>query len=446
MTSDFFPCTAMLLGIATSAMAAEVSLHGDGRLTGEVSSMDADGTIALVSPLSHEPLRIRGDKAIRVDFGVDKRDIDVSGQKLQLRNGDMLPVRVNSLDDGLLQAESEDLGRFSIPREMISTIQLGIFPQRLIYSGPLDFKDWKREKANPESWKIEGGEFVAEGQGMISRDAGLPEKFILKFSFTWSNYPNLQFRFAEPMDAGSGRVDRYLLQFAGSGLGIFRESAAKSGNVPIVFLNRASERLRDNRMDIEIRVDRSRGQLRLYVDGEMEGRYTDPMPGIPSGTGISIISRAPQESSQRIANIKVLEWDDRGDRHRTEDRGDGKSDSLIGRNGERLGGSLTGIRRDGDESVYLFKSDFQKEILELPEQEVSTVFIGGEGVSANDSDLEGFTLSLRGGGQMTVDSCVFDSGKVMAKHPLLGDVQIDRAGIISLVRREVPKPKPVKSR
>jgi len=436
----------MLLGIATSAMAAEVSLHGDGRLTGEVSSMDADGTIALVSPLSPEPLRIRGDKAIRVDFGADKQNVDVSGQKLQLINGDVLPVRVNSLADGLMQAESDDLGLFSIPREMISTIQLGIFPQRLIYSGSGDFEGWKRDKANPKSWTIEGGEFVAEGQGMISRDAELPEKFILKFSFTWSNYPNLQFRFAEPKDAGNGRVDRYLLQFAGSGVGIFRESAAKSGNVPIVFLNRASERLRDNRMDIEIRVDRSRGQMRLYVDGEMEGRYTDPVPGIPSGTGISIISRAPQESSQRIANIKVLEWDDRGDRHRTEDRGDGKSDSLIGRNGERLGGSLTGIRRDGDESVYLFKSDFQKEILELPEQEVSTVFIGGEGVSANDSDPDGFTLSLRGGGLMTVDSCVFGSGKVMAKHPLLGDLQIERAGIISLMRRAVPKAKPVISR
>lgn len=445
MTSDFHR-TALLLGIAGSAMAAEVSLQGNGRLSGEVKSMDADGMIELVSPLSEKPLRIRADKTTRVDFGTSQGDFQVSGQTVQLRNGDMLPIRVNSMADGLLEAESQDIGRISIPREMISTVQLGIFPQRVIYSGPEDFKGWIRDKSNPESWTIDGGEFVAEGQGTVSMDAGLPEKFIIKFSFTWNGYPNLQFGFGEPQDAGSGRVDRYLLQFAGSGIGIFRESAAKNGNVPIVFLNRASDRLRDNRMEVEIRVDRSRGRLQLYVDGELEGRYTDPVPGIPAGTGISITSKAPQESTQRIGDIKLLEWDDRGDRHRTEERGDGQPDSLISRYGDRLGGTLTGIRRDGGGSVYLFKNDFQKETLELPEDEVSTVFFGVAGASPKDPLSDGFTLSLRGGGRMTVSSCVFGSGKVNAKHPLLGDVEISRDGITSLARRVVPKAKPANDR
>jgi hypothetical protein len=436
----------MFLGIAASAMAAEVSLQDDGRLTGEVSSMDADGTIELESLLSKKPLCIRADKTIRIDFGSDKRDVHVSGQKLQLRNGDVLPVRVNSMADGLLEAESDDLGSLSIPREMISTIQLGIFPQRLIYSGPEDFKGWKRDKANPDSWKINDSEFVAKGNGTISRDAELPEKFILKFSFIWKNYPFLKVGFAEPQDAESGSVDRYLFQLVGSSLGVMRESNANKGNVPIVSMNRTSGRLQDSRMDVEIRVDRTRGQLQLYIDGEMEGRYIDPLAGIPSGTGISISTRSASGGVQKIGNIKVFEWDDRADRHRTEDRGDGKSDSLIGRNGERLGGRLTGIRSDGDESVYLFKSDFQKGILELPEQEVSTVFVSASDDFQENYASEGFILSLRGGGQLTVSSCVFGSEKVTAKHPLLGDVQIDRAGVTSLVRRVVPKAKPVKRR
>ena len=126
--------------------------------------------------------------------------------------------------------------------------------------------------------------------------------------------------------------------------------------------------------------------------------------------------------------------------------GDGKSDSLIGRYGERLGGKLTGIRRDGETSVYLFKSDFQKEVLELADQEVSTVFIGGEAATAEKRSTGGFTLGLRGRGEMQVSSCIFGSDQVTAEHPLLGSVEIDRSGITSLQRRKSRRAKPVKSR
>lgn len=445
MNSDFFKPTVLIFGIASFAMAAEVSLPDDGKLSGEVTSMDADGTIELVSPFSAKPMKIRGDKAIRVDFGAVKTGSHVSDQKVELSNGDVLPVRVNVLANDLLSVESEDLGQISIPREILSSIQLGIFPKRVIYSGPTDFTGWIREKEGSQNWTIDGDQFVAEGLGMISKDVGLPEKFIIKFSFAWNNYPNFQFRFADPQDGLKESADRYIFQIVGSGLGIFRESTGGKANVPIVFLNRTSERQRENQMDIEIRMDRSRGKIQLLIDGEMEGGFTDPIPGIPSGTGISLVSKAPRESSQRVGKIEILEWDDRGDRHRSEERGDGKSDSLIGRNGERLGGMLTGIRKDGETSVYLFKSDFQKDIMELPEEEVSTLFLSGQSEPEQKDVSGGYVLSLRGGGEISVSSCAFGDGKVRVVHPLLGSLEIDRAGITSLERRPVPKAKPIKS-
>lgn len=446
MNSEFLIRTASFLCMASFAMAAEVSLLGDGKLTGDVKSMSADGTIELVSPMSEKPLLIRGEKATRINF-TDRRDGGlVSDQKVELSNGDVLPVKVVSLAEGILTTESGDLGQISIPRDMVSSIQLGIYAKRTIYSGPTDFKGWKRDKNGSRSWTIDGGEFVADGMGSLSMDAGLTEKFIIKFSFSWDNYPSFQFCFAEPDGGSGGRVDRYLLQFAGSGFGIYRESPKKGTNVPIVFLSRSSDRLRDNRMDIEIRMDRSRGQLHLYINGELEGRYTDPVPGIPEGKGISMISKAPRESRQRIGNIEILEWDDRGDRHRTEDRGDGKSDSLIGRFGERLGGKLAGIRVDGDTAIYQFKSDFQKEPLELPEEEVSTVFLGGAAEGKKNDTSVGYVLSLRGGGKMSVSSCVFGTGKVTVAHPLLGSLDIAREGITSLERRALPKVKPVEKK
>ncbi len=442
MNSNFMRRTALLFCMASSAMAAEVSLEGEGKLTGELAGMDADGTIKLISPISKTPLLINGDKTVRVDFGSPSSPAEISSQRVELTNGDMLPVKVLSLADGLLNVESGDLGQLAISHDMVSTIQLGIFPKRVIYSGSDDFKGWTRDSDGTKNWTIDGEEFVAEGLGTLSRDAELPEKFIISFSLEWDNYPNFQFRFAEPTEERSGRADRYMLQFVGSGLAVFRESTSKSGNVPILSINRTTQRQKDNRMQIEIRVDRTRGNLHLYIDGQLEGRYTDPVRGVPTGKGISFISRAPRESRQRVGDIMVLEWDDSGDRHRSEDRGDGKSDSLIGRNGERHGGKLTGIRMDGDMSVYLFKSDFQKEVMALPEQEISTIFLGGGDAVAGKGDSGAFILNLRGGGQMRVSSCVFDAGKVTAQHPLLGKIEIDRKGIISLERSKAPKAKP----
>ncbi|QTN34005.1 hypothetical protein HZ994_17330 [Akkermansiaceae bacterium] len=446
MNSDFRRCAAFLLGMVSSAFAAEITLQDDGKLTGEVASMDAEGNVELLSPISEKPLRIRGDKALRIDFGSAGKAFEPATERVELSNGDILAARVNSLADGLLNVESADLGEISIPRAMVSSIQLGISTKKVIYSGPKDFEGWTRDEGGAQSWKMEGGEFVAEEQGIISMDAGLPEKFIIRFSMKWSNYPNFQFRFAEPPGGNSGRVDRYLLQFVGSGLGVFRESGSKSGNIPIAVANRSSGRDANNSMQVEIRVDRSRSHLQLFIDGQLQGRYTDPVPGIPSGTGISLVNRAPRQSDQRIGQIEVLEWDDSADRHRSEERGEGGEDSLIGRNGERLGGKLTSIRRDGGKAVYMFKSDFQKDLLAVPEQEVSTVFVGDGAKPAKKSKSGGMTLSLRGGGQMEVSSCVFRSGKVTAEHPLLGSLDIDRDAILSLQRRAAPKANPLPSR
>lgn len=446
MNFDSIRLAALALSMASSLTAADVSLRGDGRLTGEVTAIDGEGTIELVSPFSKKPLLIKGEEAIRVDFGNADDTAFVSDQRVELINGDVLPVKVISLADGLLNVASTDLGEISIPRAMISSIQLGLYPERVVYTGAKNFKGWKRDKGGSESWTIEDGEFLARGQGSLSRDVGLPEKFILRFTVAWNNYPNFQFQFGESKRKESAKPDRYFLQLIGAGLGIYRTSPDKSGDVPIVLMNRSSGSMRNSRMEIEIRVDRSRSQIQLYVDGEMEGRYTDPVQGVPSGTGISLVSRAPRESGLRVGGIQVLEWDDRSDRHRTEERGDGKSDSLIGRYGERLGGKLTGIRRDGETSVYLFKSDFQKEVLELADQEVSTVFIGGEAATAEKRSTGGFTLGLRGRGEMQVSSCIFGSDQVTTEHPLLGSVEIDRSGITSLQRRKSRRAKPVKSR
>jgi hypothetical protein len=328
-----------------------------------------------------------------------------------------------------------------IPRDAVASLQLGIIPQKMLYAGSDSFEGWERKEGESRAWEIQEGGFAATGVGVISRDANLPDKFIIRFSMNWKNHPNFQFRFAEPMGKGSKHPDSYFLSFSPSGLGLYRASAKKGRDTPIALFGRQPGQFQGNSMDIEIRSDRSRGLIEVRIDGVLEGRYTDPLPDIPDGTGIMLSNRSSRDDGLNIGGIEVLAWDDRGDRHRGEQRGDGKADSLIGRYGERFGGRLSGIRTEAGATLYLFKSDFQKEMLELPEEEVSTVFLGGEGKRPSLADSEGLILGLRGKGELRVSSCVFGDATVKVIHPLLGAMEIDRAGIASLVRREIPKAK-----
>lgn len=426
----------------STAMAAEVSLKGEGKLTGEITGMDAEGAITLVSPVSGAPLQLLGDQVEKIDFGSPRDKFLLPDQRLELTNGDILPVTVTSMDNGLLRVESPVLGALTVPREAVSSLQFGIIPQKTIYSGPADFSGWKRSEGGERAWQLEDDTFVAKGHGTLTRDAGLPEKFVIRFTFAWRNHPNFQFGFAEGAKTAG---ERYLMEFGGSGLALFRESRNRA-RTPIVMLARGPEQFPQKKMDVEIRGDRSRGLLELRINGELEGRYTDPIQPFPVGTGVSLTSRAARESGQGVGDIRILEWDDRSDRHRSEERGDGKSDSLIGRYGERFGGNLESIRADGASKVYLFKSDFQKDPLELPEEEVSTVFLGGAAKPSKSDKVGGLILNLRGHGTMRLSSCVLEGDTVRVAHPLLGSLEFDRSGIASIERIWIPKEKPVKKR
>lgn len=428
---------------ASSATAADVSLKGEAKLTGEITGMTADGTITLLSPVSGKPLLLNAEQVERIAFGDSGENTAIPDQRLELSNGDILPVKVTSMEAGLLHVESPALGAFSIPREAVASLQLGIVPEKVVYIGPEGFGGWTQE-VGARGWDFDDDTFIAKGQGTLSRDVALPEKFIISFVFGWRNHPNFQFCFAESKKRGD-KSDKYMAEFSGSGFGVFRQ-ATQRAKIPIILLARSSEQFAKRKMEVEIRVDRTRGLMELRIDGELEGRYTDPVQPFPDGTGISLISRASSESGQAVSDIRILEWDDRGDRHRSEERGEGKGDSLIGRYGERFGGKLEGIRKEGGSTVYVFKADYQKEPLLLPEEEVSTVFLGGESKSSKSGTTGGLILNLRGQGTMRLTSCVLEGESVRIEHPLLGSLEFGREGITSLERIWIPKAKPVKSR
>ena len=438
---NFQRLSVMMLGMAAStAMAAEISMKGEAKLSGEITEMKDDGTITLVSPVSEKAIMLNVDQVERVTFGNNGYDPEMPEQRIELSNGDILPVKITSMDAGLINAESPYFGMIAIPSDVVSSLQLGIVQKKVVYPGAKGMEGWLHDVSDEQAWGYEDGRFYVTGRGSLSCDVGLPKKFILKFTFGWQSHPGFRLRFAETREGRGTGGRRYVADFSGPGFGIFRES---NGRAPVIQLAQSPEQIAKRSMEVEIRMDRTTGLLEVYIDGELEGRYTDTITPIPEGTWISIVSNASHENRQNVGNITVHEWDARGDRHRSEDRGDGKADSLIGRNGERFGGDLESIRRDGASTVYVFKSDFQKEPLELSEEEVSTLFLGGQSKPSKSGTDGGMILGLRGQGSMRVSKCVFEADTAKVEHPLLGALECRRVGISSLERIWKTKKQPV---
>jgi hypothetical protein len=426
---------AALASLSPSAVADDLRLEGDALLSGTVVAIREDGSVELDSPLSPDPLRLKAAAVRRVVFSDPFTLPELPTARVELVNGDLLPVQVHSLDGQTLHATSPVAGSLKIPRETIRSLQLGVYPDRFIYTGPRDDRaDWSSDSGNANSWVFSERELRIEGPGRIGRPLPAADQFLVRFDFEWTDNPNMQFHFAAPLEAQNQPSDRYYLQFGQAGLEVKRESTGPTRYQSLHILNRPPNHYIASRIHIEIRVDRSQQMLELFIDGELEARFWDPIAGAPTAGGIGIVSSAANTTTQIIRNIEVLHWDAAGDRHRTEDRGDPSTDALISTHGDRMEGALQEISQTSEGPIFVFKSDFLESPARLSEEEVSTIFFAADDDPAPPANAHPFSLKLHGNGFLQVASCTFSGEIIEARHPLLGGLSLRRIGVTALER------------
>lgn len=441
-SSNLKPWLGLGLGLAGSTFAQhpadQLTLSGDDRLTGTIRSITATGVVELSSPLATDPVLLAPGALKKVEFSVPESAPGAPATLLELSNGDILPVLVESLDADHLQVLTTDAGRLSIPRAALKSMQFGVLKRRAIYSGPHKLEEWTHASDSGPTWRHSDNTLVANGPAQASRSFDLPKQFILKFTLKWQANPNFRIYFADPLAPKNDTVDRYYLQFNSAGLEIKRESTKGKKFTTVILLPRTPDQFPKNQVEMEIRVDRQSSRIHLLLDGEPETSGIDPAGNPPTGNGVTFINSSPAGVTQEIRAIQLLDFDNSRARHRAEDRGDPKTDSLISREEDRWGGRLLGIRKDADGAVFSFKSDFQEQPLELRESDVATLFFANSASDAGAPQELPYVLRLRGDGSLRVTSCVFSDGGITVKHPLLGDLKFNRAGVTGL--EKIPPP------
>lgn len=417
------------------------------RLTGTILSIDEKGRLELASPLSPSPLLLKCDSIDKIEFSNSPVESEAPSSLIELANGDLLPATIENLDDRNLTVTSPATGRLEFSRNAVSSMQLGIHEQDPIYSGPNSLEEWTENDNEAKNWKFRNASLFSSGPATASKMLSLPEKFILRFTLKWQpkQIPNLQVFFADPLKAKGVPCDRYCLHFSGSGLEIRRELSNNKRPLVIAQLNRTPNQYPDRQLKVEIRVERNDARIQLLLNDELEWKGIDPKAPAPDGGGITLNSNVPSSSPQEIREIQVLALDDSRTRHKAEDRGNPKTDSLISREDDRLSGHLAAIQKTASGVVFRFKSDFQNDPLEIPAEDVSTLFFAAEQIMKSEGEDPRFTLMLNGGGSLRVTSCRFTESKVFASHQLLGQLEISRRDIVSMARttsKKKPQTKP----
>lgn len=435
-------------GIALPLSADDLALaDGASRLTGTVLSIDGEGRLELSSPLSPDPLILKEGSVEKIEFSNAGSLPEPPEALVELANGDILPATIEHLDDRILTVNSPDAGRLEIPRNLVSSAQFGIQRHDVIYSGPRTLEEWTGSRGEQKNWSFRQGSLVAKGPATAARKFTLPQQFVLSFTLKWKvkQMPRFQVYFADPLTSGGQACDRYYLQFGGAGLEIKREATQGKRYNTLLQLNRTPNQYPDRQLSVEIRVDRNGSRLQLFLNGEPEGEFADPISPVPDGSAITLVCSAPSGSELEVRDIKISEYDNSRARHRSEERGNPANDSLISRDDDRWGGHLMEIRKTGDGALFRFKSDFQDDPLEIPEADVSTVFFAASDTPAAAGREPPFIIQLLGGGSLRVTSCRFTESTVSAAHPLLGPLELHRDGIVSMQRankKSEPAPEP----
>jgi hypothetical protein len=414
-------------------------LTGDERLSGTVRAIHADGTVLLDTPLSPDPVGLKAESVRKVLFS-DQPDRGGAGNcLLTLANGDTLPGTIEEIDEKQITLASGPTGRLVVPRTVVASLQPGLSQPLSVYQGPKGFEGWQRDRDTADQWQFDKGVFRVTGTSKITRELELPEAFIVRFKVAWRNVPKMEFSFAAAEAADGGARDRYFFQFNSAGVQIRRESSTGKQFHQVMTANRLPQQFDGRQVPVEIRVDRRARRLQLWLNGELEGKYEDPLPKAPAGRLIVFSSTVEQNEVLSFSDIEVLDWTDKSDRRPAGERGDRTKDALVSSEGERFGGSLLQTRKGEEGTVYVFRNAFQQQPIEVPEAAVSAIFFADtpEGAAGRDKGL--FSLRLLGGGRLRVGECVFFADHVEATHPLLGKLRFER-GFVTAFERKAEEP------
>jgi len=427
-----------------SAMADKVAFLDGGGLSGNVLSIQGDGSIQLDSPLAAGRLSLLGDTVERIEFNQSENIRPVGNTRFELSNSDFLMGRLlgYSRETGA-RILADGIGEILLPAGSLRSMGLEVQSTKIIYNGPDSISNWTVSgQRGSSNWQFNRQRLSATGSGHIGRMLDLPDRYVIRMRMHWQGQPNFQLGFSDPLEDLQVRVDRYYLQFGRAGIEIKRETAENKRWHTLATLNRTPDQFQNQEMEIELRVDRTRALIYLAINGNQEGRFMDHIGNPPASGGISLRNSTSNAHQLDISKLVVESWGDSSSLPSLPKlKVAGDRDSLVMREGDHYRGAIQSIEATEDGLVFSMNLDFSQQPAKPTRILGDDVAIVGFANGHEQSDdgasgpRTGFVLQIHDRGRLSVTQSTFDDGRVRALHPILGELTLPRASVSSLERQ-----------
>ena len=424
ITIKYFLC---LLSVSPLLTAEDhIELKDSSTLRGTVRSIEGNEKVVVDSTFSNTPIELRGSALRSIIFhaGDNNAADQRSPELLHLANGDILPGSLKGLDAGHVSFHTVHADELKIPRAHIRSIDFGVTPQKLVYAGPRPLAEW----IDNDDWEWENGNLTCDTSGTIAAENILPRQFILRFRLEWESGPNFRLYFCDDFLKRTGNADRYYFEVNSMGSQLKRQTTEGGRRWhTLAQSHRRPQEYNGNSIDVELRVDRDRRQIYVYLNGEKLQRAPDPIDSFPSGTGIMLQSQAGGDLKNIISELEIYEWDAITELRRNEGHDDPQTDGLVDVEGQHLSGSAVQLEENDGNTSMIFASPFNEQPLKIRTTRISSLYFKHPpNPPAGEAPLQ---VDLRGGGSLQFSNLTLKETVVEATHPLLGRLTLDRNAI-----------------
>ncbi len=424
-----------LLAVTPLANAERVELLNSDTLTGTITSMTGD-TTTLKSPISLSPLEINSSNIKRITFPDTPQRKSPHTEIITLVNGDLLPCSVTAMDKDKINFSTSYAGDFTVTTENIHSLSFGVSKEKILYSGGDPISDWHSSKG---TWTLRDGVYNAKKIGYIARKLDLPKNIRIRFDLAWRDTPNFAFRFCADHNSATTKQDSYELTFNSAGMRISRYEGTHDV-VTLTTIGLKPNTVKNNKVSIDLRIDRSKGSITLYLNDHKVDTYFDSFKPT-RGNFIIFNTRSNNSSACTLSNISVSELGKGASSRAISKKNPIKSDFFLDNEGNRITGNLVSITVNQDKSRTLqFKPEHASKPLMIPGHRISALYFA-EGKHDTEFPKSNFTLHLAHYGSLQLDQPQLANNKVIIRHPILGHCAIDTNVISSITQRENPAKK-----
>lgn len=281
-----------------AADVAVLRLSAEAYAAGQLVPSDDPKVLRWQSPAFARPLDFRVEAVQGVYFPASDKATPGGEYRFELSGGDVLYGTLVGLTAEEAVVESTVVGKLRLRREcLLSMHRVG--SADLVYNGPSGLAGWT-EIGPEKAWREEAGQSVADRNGTLFGDVGLPAKAIVELELSWPEAPDFAATLGASEKSTLGRA---------FGIEVWQRSLVAVRETPSAVDATVIEKLGDGpgRVRLVVYVDQDAGRMLVFsATGAPAADLSLPPQKPQPLSGIAIANRG---AGLRLERLRVSHWD-----------------------------------------------------------------------------------------------------------------------------------------